>query len=407
MKRALFILTLILLGITSCEKPVSKGEAGNPLIKFFGDAYGDKGISIAETDDGYVICGKLTILERSVNDAGQTYIETSDEDFGIISLDKMGNQKWSLNLGDSGFDEARKIIVTSDGSYVCAGTGTFTDLFGVHRDVYIAKISSAGVVIWESRNGDPGNQEANDVIETADGDYIITGSTDISGDQDILFMKFSASGNYDRANEYGAGEFNDIGKRILLKGEGEYLVMGVTGQSDPGQIGTNLILLTINESLNDYDPKIFGSESVEVGTDLLLIDGGYLITGNRIATDGTSTGFIIRLSSTGYLEQPYTIKLLQSGGSPLEINSITSVGDGVYMVAGSTGTAQSGDMIFMFIDADGNEVISPNKFISGGTGFQSVCDAIFDSNGKVVAIGVNSYETNSLITFLKFDLWGE
>lgn len=407
MRKILIIISAIILGLFSCEKPLEKGESGNPLITFYGDAYSDVGISISSAADGYVICGKLTVIQRSTNEAGQTYIESSSEDFGIIGIDKNGKQKWVLNLGGDSFDEARKVITLSDGSFVCVGTGTVTDNeFGTHRDVLITKISSSGVVLWETLAGGGGNQEANDVIETPQGEFIITGSTDISGKRDILFMKFSSLGEWVRGAKYGSGDDDDYGQKIIAKGGGEYLVMGTTEDADPGQGGTNIQLLIINSDLNNPEPHKYGSSSIEVGTDLIKIDGGYLITGNRISASGIPQGFMLKLSDSGTLEQPYTIKLLTAATPPLEINSLTAVGDGTYIAAGSTGTSQSGDMIFQFIDSDGNELATPGSFISGGTGYQSVKDVLIDTDGKVVAIGINSYETNSLITLLKFDPWG-
>ncbi len=76
------------------------------------------------------------------------------------------------------------------------------------------------------------------------------------------------------------------------------------------------------------------------------------------------------------------------------------------MAAGTTGGIdQSGDMLFMFLDNDGNNISYPKTYITGGTGLQTVYDAIIDSEGKVVAVGINSYENNSLITLIKFDPW--
>ncbi len=72
MKRLIYLFPILILLVSSCEKPPEKGEYGNPLLKFYGDAKEDIGYSVAETSDGYVICGKLTILERELKDGGDT-----------------------------------------------------------------------------------------------------------------------------------------------------------------------------------------------------------------------------------------------------------------------------------------------------------------------------------------------
>ena len=164
--------------------------------------------------------------------------------------------------------------------------------------------------------------------------------------------------------------------------------------------------MRINETLGMTDNKIYGGLNDEYGTDLEKIGGGYLITGTESSGTETTRGLFLRLNE-GYLEQSYTIKSFAMDGNSVEINSITSWGDDSYLIAGSTGTKQSGDMLFMFVNGNGDEQTFPLRMISGGTGSQTAYDAIVDSEGKIVAVGINSYETNSLITLLKFDPLGE
>ena len=72
-----------------------------------------------------------------------------------------------------------------------------------------------------------------------------------------------------------------------------------------------------------------------------------------------------------------------------------------FLLAGQHGTGLSARMLIFAIDGDGNLVGDWIKKF-GGTGTQSVNDVISDSEGNVIAIGRNSYENNSMITFLKF-----
>lgn len=414
MKYIYVYLALIIFIVSSCEKPVPKGESGNPLVKFYGDAYGDRGLSIAASASGYVMCGKLTILERATNDAGSSFIESSDEDFAVIGVDNNGNQQWSVNLGDSGFDEARKVISLTDGSFLCVGTGTFIKGTAYHRDFYIAKIGSTGTVIWERHYGGQGNQEAYDVTTAGGGDFVVVGSTNVNnagsgnagGRLDMLFMKISASGDSLNTGSYGY-DGDEYSQRIIREIAGnEYLVLGTTDNSGVGQAGQNIILVRINETLGMVDNKTYGGLNNEYATDLEKVPGGYIITGIESAGTETTRGLFLRLNE-GFLEQTYNIRSFALDGNSVEINSITSLGDDSYLVAGSTGTKQSGDMLFMFVNGAGDENSFPVRMVSGGTGYQTAYDAIIDDDGKIVAVGVNSYETNSLITLLKFDPLGE
>ena len=58
-RKYFFILMLILL--SSCEKNKDTNES---LLKFYGDALEDIGYSVVRADNGYVIAGQLTEVNR-------------------------------------------------------------------------------------------------------------------------------------------------------------------------------------------------------------------------------------------------------------------------------------------------------------------------------------------------------
>ena len=78
-RKYFFILMLILL--SSCEKNKDTNES---LLKFYGDALEDIGYSVVRADNGYVIAGQLTEVNRPT----QNYILTSP------SGRKIGRASW-------------------------------------------------------------------------------------------------------------------------------------------------------------------------------------------------------------------------------------------------------------------------------------------------------------------------
>jgi hypothetical protein len=424
MKKLIYLFAGLLIISSSCEKPVDRGEAGNPLIRFYGDAKDDIGYSIAETTGGYVICGKLTVIERGVNDAGSTAIVDEDPQFGLIKTRRDGIQEWVYYAGGEGFDEGKKVIALPDGSFICAGTATVTTGNKTHRDILVTKISSSGQMIWEKYYGDEQNQtgeyfnqECYDLIRSYSGTgYLVVGSDNDDtrgnnpGNRNMYLLSIDNDGEY--IDSYSPGsEGDEYAKSVSTTPSGNFIAVGTTNFSTtdtPGQDGMNIMTYVFSfTNLNQTNYKVYGGSEDEYVTDVVESVAGNAIVGTREFGLDSKKGIFVDLEVYGTI-LPLTLEFSEFDleSNVLEILSIIRIPEGGYIAAGNTGgTELSGDMFFMFLDDLGNNVSSPKTFKTGGTGLQSVNEAIIDSEGKVVAVGINSYENNSLITLLKFDPW--
>ena len=94
MKNIIIPFLIIFAGLVSCEKYPDKGSYENPILKLYGDAYNDVGASIALTSTGYALCGRLEVITRSDNGTGNQFIESSDNDFGVIIPDDRIDNDW-------------------------------------------------------------------------------------------------------------------------------------------------------------------------------------------------------------------------------------------------------------------------------------------------------------------------
>ncbi len=424
MRKLFYLFAGLLMISSSCEKPVDRGEFGNPLIRFYGDAKEDIGYSIAETTGGYVICGKLTVIERGLNDAGSTVIIDQDPQFGLIKTRRDGIQEWVYHAGGEGFDEGKKVIALPDGSFICAGTATVTTGDKTHRDILVTKISSSGQMIWEkyygdeqNTTGDYFNQECYDLIRNYSGTgFLIVGSDNDDtrgnnpGNRNMYLLSINNDGEY--IDSYSPGFTGDeYAMSVSTTPSGNFIAVGTTDVSTtdtPGQDGMNIMTIVGSfTNLNQSDIKVYGGSDDEYVTDVVESVAGNSIVGTIELGQDSKKGLFVDMEVYG-TELPLSIEFsdFDLESNVLEILSIIRIPEGGYMASGNTGgTEQSGDMFFMFLDDQGNNVSSPETFKTGGTGLQSVNDAIIDSEGKVVAVGTNSYENNSLITLLKFDPW--
>ena len=140
---------------------VRTDSLGNLLwSKTFGGTDWEFGYSIRQTSDaGFII-------------AGGTYsYGNGNEDAFIVKTDMNGAFAWSKTFGGANDDEAKSIKQTSDGGYIlCGYTKSFGDSAG---DVYVVKMNATGDTTWTREYGDSGLDEASDIIEVANGDFVL------------------------------------------------------------------------------------------------------------------------------------------------------------------------------------------------------------------------------------------
>ncbi len=190
------------------------------------------------TDGGYIIAG----FGNHIN-GGLLYI--------VVKIDAFGNEQWTKTYGESNQDnECVGIVQTTDGGYIVAGHtsplifGSTLDAPNGGSDVWILKLDSSGDKLWDKFYGGSGNEKANSLKMTADGGYIVAGSssssasgdvTDTSnGSTDYWIFKLDASGNRQWSKLYG-GIGSEEAMDIYQTLSGIYII---AGESANGSAGT-------------------------------------------------------------------------------------------------------------------------------------------------------------------------
>jgi len=403
MKGRSFIITIaFLFALASCRK----GDDELYTLRYFGDAYEDIGYSIGIADDGYVITGQVTEIERSDGN----FIASSDRNLCVLKTGWNGNLIWKLTAGGSSDDHGTKICVLDDGSFIC--TGTFTDPTDYTTDILVVKVSSTGNMEWQRNYGGAGNQAGLDVIEIAGG-FMVLGSTDkerlpfsdstgnIAGRTDLYLLRLTQTGDSSASYSYGYPG-NDLGAVLKKDPDGGFILLGTTDRSEPGQDGNNIIVVRINDAGNAVESRIIGGTDDEYAGDLEIVSDGYFISGTKGKEGGPQSILINRLGKNIFgppvqgFPKEITVSGLSSG-----VMASTPTESGTFILAGRSGTGSSSDMLFLEVDEYGN-IVGEHQLIKGSTGNQIAYDIAEDDDGYLVAVGKNSYEANSMISFLKF-----
>lgn len=140
----------------------------------------------------------------------------------LIFLNGVSAQNtFEKTYGTTGDNFANDVQLTSDGGYIIVGTGKFS---GNNGDIFLLKTNSLGDTLWTRFIGGSSVDHGNSVKETADGGYIIAGSTVSfgAGASDAYLVKTDATGNVTWSKTYGTSS-NDEAYGIVQTVDGGYV----------------------------------------------------------------------------------------------------------------------------------------------------------------------------------------
>lgn len=282
---------------------------------------------IAVPEGGYIAVG----ITQS-NDGDVTNLRDANGDLWVVRFDENGNLLWQQTYGGTRSDQGYSIVNASGGGFVIAGITQSADgqVTGKHspstlnNDYWIIKIDASGTLLWQRSLGGSLSDNPSAVAATADGGYVVTGSTesndgDVSGNHgfyDFWVVRLDASGSLLWQKALG-GSQNDAfaySHDLTITADGSIVIAGTTASSDGN--------VTINHGNSDVwvfklDPagnllweKTFGGNGREEATGITpAYNGGFIVaantdsnnSGNVSGNHGSSDVWIVGLDNNGNL----------------------------------------------------------------------------------------------------------
>jgi hypothetical protein len=374
-----------------------KLEAGVSLIQTSDGGYAITGLTKSFSAGGYDVY--VVKLDASGNlqwtktiggpesEEGNSLIQTSDggyaitgftESFGtgeldvyLVKLDANGNLQWTKTIGGKKEDMGTSLIQTSDGGYAIAG---YTFSFGAgEADVYVVKLDANGNLQWTKTIGGKKEDVGLSLIQTSDGGYAITGSTQSfgAGKADVYVVKLDANGNLQWTRTVG-GPGNEIGSSLIQTSDGGYVIAGTTASFGVGEADVYLIKLDANGNLQ-WTKTIGGPEHDKGRSLIQTSDGGYAITGTTSSDElaayfgpAEADIYVVKLDANGNLQWTKTI------GGPEHDRGISLIqtSDGGYAIAGSTQSFGAGewDIYVVKLDRNGDACCAVSQSSQVGSG---------------------------------------
>lgn len=179
----------------------------------------DEATDVVRTAGGYVLTG------ASRPDPG------TDKSPWVIGVDDRGRERWRRVFETDGFAAATAAVRVADGGSAVVG---FRD-----RDVWLVRLGPDGGTVWERTYGGDSNDEGVALASTADGGYLVGGVTESfgAGGSDGYLVKTDAEGRREWERTAGADGDEGVGD-VLQTADGGYVLVGnkpvrVGGENSP------------------------------------------------------------------------------------------------------------------------------------------------------------------------------
>ena len=243
------------------------------------------GIAEANTHDLF-ICGAYSRNHTSIKN-----------EILLVKSNPVGDTLWTKSFEKDVSTRGDRIIFTSDQNILVAGITEDPDSSD-NYDLVLIKFNQEGIVIWTHDYPSKAYQSVYSLIETQDGNYIITGTRTLYGEPStLLLLKLDENGN--EIWDKDSGIQNKHGYSTIEIPSGDLITCGES--IGPNGVGVRVLLLKTDSGGHTLWEKEFDDpQFVEVCQVLSLnSDGSYLLGGYARKASEQEKPLILRADSNG------------------------------------------------------------------------------------------------------------
>jgi hypothetical protein len=242
----------------------------------FGDDYWDQCNAVRQTTDGgYVLAGNGYVPSPPFGNGS---------DFRLVKTDANGYFPWTRTYGGNDDEYCNDVDEMADGGYLVAGSTLSFGAFGSY-DFWLVRTNAAGDSLWSRTFGGNGDESCNDFVPTQDGGFLLGGYTTSfgAGSADFWLVRTDANGDSLWSRTFG-GSGADYCNAICRTADGGYVLAGSTTSFGP--VGYDFWLVKVDANGDSLWSRTFGGHrsddcyAVEQTT-----DGGYALAGSAVICD--------------------------------------------------------------------------------------------------------------------------
>jgi|GEM_PF-6312018 len=284
---------------------------------------------------------------------------------------------WAKSYGGTSSDRGTAIQQTADGGFVVAGT---TYSLG-YNDIWVVKINNSGVIEWEKSYGGIMDDGADAIYQTSDGGYIISGYTDSFGSSllDFWLLKLDSSGVVEWEKRFG-GSNSERAFSVQQTDDGGFIVAGSTLSFGAGD--SDIWVIKLDSAGTIEWQKAYGTAGTESASSVRQTpDGGYIIAG-KITPVGTNVSdfLMVKLTSTGGFDWAKTLGTSNSE----EADCIRLTADGGFIISGAAFLG-AGNSEAWIIKMESDHSIKWQKTFGGSSGDRALAVRQTSDGNYIVA----------------------
>ena len=246
---------------------------------------------------------------KSVAPAGDGFIAAGhtrsfgagDFDFYVVRTKANGDTLWTRSYGGSAGEHANCVCPTADGGFILAGS---TASYGAGGDAWLVRINSKGDTLWTHDYGGSADDCANSVLATADGGFVFAGSTRSfgAGGEDVWLVRTNAKGDTVWTRTFGGAGW-DWAASVALAPDGGFVVAGTNGSQKTG--GDEVWLIKTDANGVMQWNRLAGGALTDNGLGVCCRPGGYFVAGATSSKGaGEADAFVLRTDASGRTRAP-------------------------------------------------------------------------------------------------------
>jgi hypothetical protein len=294
----------------------------------------ENGLKVKATFDGGFVAAGYSVRSGRAN-------------MTLTKVDARGDSLWTREYGGSLDDMAYAVDQAPDSGFIIGG-GTYS--FGSGRpNVYVVRTDAQGDTLWTRTYGGADEDYAFSVAATRDSGFIVCGWTRSygAGMADIYLIKTDARGDTEWTRTYGGAE-DEYGHTVRQTADGGYIVAGSTLSFGAGL--ADFYLVRVDPSGDTLWTRAYGGDSADLGHSVdLTEDGGFIMAGQTSSFGaGSWDAWLVRTDSLG--ETLWTRTVGDTGDD--RCYSVQETADRGYIVAGSTGSSGAGGFDAWLVKTD-------------------------------------------------------
>ncbi len=265
---------------------------------------------------------------------------------------------WTKAYGGATDDWGYDIIQAADGNFVISGATKSYGTNPTSGNAWILKIDGNGDTLWTKVYGGTGGEDVDAIQQTSDGGYILAGYTNTSGagGGDFYVLKLDSLGDLQWSRTYG-GASHEEARAVQQTSDGGYIIVGYTRSFGVGVPNyENFYIVKTNSAGDTLWTRTYGGANGETAYGVVdqMGDGGYMVAGYTGSYGAGSTdAWLLRLNASGDTLWTRTY----GGPSGDGAYWLTRTGDGGYVLGGTSASFTPGinDLYLVKVDSAGTQ----------------------------------------------------